>query len=112
MNNLRKIILKYWQFLIASIVILIGISISSTRINSEEKVLKRDLELERKSRKNIINSNRILVDEHEKEIKEIRKERSLLKKDALKQKESMKKELSVNSSNIDKILREKFNLKG
>ena len=112
LKKIKDLFLKYWQFLVAGIVVLVGIALGTTNNRSEKRVLRKDLELQNKSSEEIKNSTIQVIEDHKETIENINIERTKAEKEALEQKEKRKEELKDNSEELDNILRDKFNLKG
>lgn len=112
LKKIKDLFLKYWQFLVAGIVVLVGIALGTTNNKSEKRVLRKDLELQNKSSEEIKNSNIQAIEDHKETIENINIERAKAEKEALEQKEKRREELKDNSEELDNILRDKFNLKG
>ena len=107
-----KKIKEYWQWFIGGVTIL-GIGILASRKRDSEQIVKvGDGELEKIRGEKIIKAQEVLYEKHNKKRDNAQKEFEIESAKIDKQKEARLKELENNPEELDKILKEKYKLKG
>jgi 1,2-phenylacetyl-CoA epoxidase catalytic subunit len=109
-KKIKKLFLKYWKLLVGGVLFLIGFFISASK--NDNKVLKKDLEIYKKSNKQLEKDITKSTNDFLKEVKTINQDKKLQEESADKNKEENKKELLKDSKKLDKILKEKYGLNG
>ena len=105
---------KYWKALLAGILVFVGYIIGSgrnSRKTLELQLAKNDSDEKIKSIKKQIENEAVLTVEHDKKIKDLQHDHvKKIKSIEQKTKKNIEK-LSNNDESLDKILKEKYNLK-
>ena len=113
MSFLKKIkifIKDYWGALVAAILVAIGYLLGTS--GSREKVLKKDIEAQKKASNEIKEGTDLAIEEFKKTQEQNLKEKSEKEKEADHAKRERKEELLNDDENLDKILKEKYKLSG
>ena len=101
----------YWQWIVGGILAIIAIAASKKR-DSEAKIREGDSELEKKRSEKIIAAQEDIYEQHLEKRSAAQKEFTRKSEKIAKIKSSRKKELENNPEELDKILKEKYKLKG
>jgi hypothetical protein len=104
---------EYWQWFLGIVVTILGVGVLASRKRDSKTILKiSDGELEKIRSEKIIKAQEDLYEKHNKKRDAAQKEFESKNSKIDKQKEDRAKELENNPEELDKILKEKYNLKG
>jgi len=101
----------YWQWIVGGILAIIAIAASKKR-DSKQKIREGDSEFEKKRSKKIVEAQEDIYEQHLEKRSAAQKEHSRSSEEIAKIKSARKKELENNPEELDRILKEKYNLKG
>jgi len=113
MQKIKEKIKEYWQWVLGVVVAILGVGVLASRKRDSETIVKvGDGELEKKRSEKIINAQKEIYEKHNE--KRLAAEREFKEKSEKIRniKETRQKELENDSEKLDKILKEKHNLKG
>ena len=112
-SNMIDKIKEYWQYVVGAVVAILALGVAaSKKRDSKEIVEKGDLELEKEKADKIRTAEREIFQAHEKKRSDAQ-ESYKKKADTIKKiKDARRKELENDSEKLDKILEEKYKLKG
>ena len=106
-----KKIKEYWQWIVGGILAIIAIAASKKR-DSETIIKVGDSELEKKRSEKIISAQEDLYEQHSEKRNAAQEEHTRKSEEIAKIKSTRKKELENNPEELDRILKEKYDLKG
>ena len=110
---MMKKIKKCWQWFVGVVITIVGVGILASRKRESEQIIKvGDGEIEKIRGEKIIKAQEDLYEKHNKKRSEAQKEFDSESTKIDEQKEARQKELENNPEKLDKILREKYKLKG
>ena len=101
----------YWQWIVGGLLAIIAIAASKKR-DSETIIKVGDSELEKKRSEKIISAQEDLYEQHSEKRNAAQEEHARKSEEIAEIKSSRKKELENNPEELDKILKEKYKLKG
>ena len=101
----------YWQWIVGGLLAIIAIAASKKR-DSKLKVREGDSELEKKRSEKIIKAQEDIYEQHSEKRDAAQEEYSRQSEKIAKIKSARQKELENNPSELDRILKEKYKLKG
>ena len=102
---------EYWQWIVGGILAIIAIAASKKR-DSETIIKVGDSELKKKRSEKIISAQQDLYEKHNKKRSAAQEEHARKSEDISEIKSAREKELENNPNELDRILKEKYNLKG
>ena len=102
---------EYWQWIVGGILAIIAIAASKKR-DSETIIKVGDSELEKKRSEKIIEAQEDIYEKHLEKRSAAQEDFTRESEKIAKIKSARQKELENNPEELDKILKEKFNLKG
>jgi len=104
---------EYWQWFLSIVITILGVGVLASRKRESEQIIKvGDGEIEKIRGEKIIKAQEDLYEKHNKERSEAQKEFASKSAKIDEQKEARQKELENNPEKLDKILKEKYKLKG
>jgi hypothetical protein len=106
-----KKIKEYWQWIVGGLLAIIAIAASKKR-DSETIIKVGDSELEKKRSEKIISAQEDLYEQHNKKRSTAQEDHTRESEKIAGIKSARKKELENNPEELDKILKEKYKLKG
>ena len=101
----------YWQWIVGGILAIIAIAASKKR-DSKQKIREGDSEFEKKRSEKIIAAQEDIYEQHLEKRSAAQKEHSRASEEIAEIKSTRKKELENNPEELDRILKEKYKLKG
>ena len=101
----------YWQWIVGGILAIIAIAASKKR-DSEAKIREGDSEFEKKRSEKIIEVQKDIYEQHLEERSAAQKEHARKSEEIAEIKSARQKELENNPDELDRILKEKYKLKG
>ena len=101
----------YWQWIVGGILAIIAIAASKKR-DSEAKIRKGDSKLEKKRSEKIIAAQEDIYEQHLEKRSSAQEEFARKSEKIAKIKSARQKELENNPNELDRILKEKYKLKG
>ena len=108
--KIKSYVIKHWKALVAGLLVLVGYILGTS--GNREKVLKKDVKSLQDSQKKInLNTDRAIKKYTTRRENNL-KEKNSQENAADKKEKERKEELLKDSSKLDKILREKYGLKG
>ena len=102
---------EYWKWIVGGLLAIIAI-VASKKRDSETIIKVGDSELEKKRSEKIIKAQEVLYEKHNKKRDFAQEEFESKNSKINEQKEARQKELENNPEELDKILKEKYKLKG
>jgi len=102
---------EYWQWVVGGLLTIIAI-VASKKRDSEEIIKAGDSELEKKRSAKIIAAQEDLYEQHFEKRNAAQEEHARKSEEIAKIKSARKKELENNPDELDRILKEKYKLKG
>ena len=104
---------EYWQWILGTVVAILGVGVLASKKRDSEQIVKvGDGELEKNRGEKIIKAQEDIYEQHNKKRDDAQKEFTRKSEKIAEIKSTRKKELENNSEELDKILKEKHNLKG
>ena len=104
---------EYWQWFLSIVITILGVGVLASRKRESEQIIKvGDGEIEKIRGEKIIKAQEDLYEKHNKQRSEAQKEFDSESTKIDEQKEARQKELENNPEKLDKILKEKYKLKG
>ena len=104
---------EYWQWALGVIVAIIGVgALAGKKRDSKAKVNEGDSELEKKRSEKIIEAQEDIYEQHLEKRSAAEKEHSRKSEKIAEIKSARQKELENNPDELDRILKEKYKLKG
>ena len=110
LQKAKKFVTKYWEILVAAALVAVGFVLGTS--GNREKVLKKDIEAQKKSAASIQKGTDEAIEKHARSQEENENEKAQREKDADEKKDDRKEELLKDSEKLDKVLKEKYGLKG
>ena len=108
-----KKIKEYWQWLLGIVVAILGVGVLASRKRDSEQIVKvGDGELEKKRSEKIISAQEDLYEQHSEKRNAAQEEHTRKSEEIAEIKSARKKELENNPEELDRILKEKYDLKG
>jgi hypothetical protein len=112
-EKIKEKIKEYWQWAAAVVVAILGVGVLASRKRDSEQIVKvGDGELEKIRGEKIISSQAEIYEKHSKKRSEAERNFKEKSEKIRNIKESRQKELENDPEKLDRILREKHNLKG
>ncbi len=102
---------EYWQWIVGGILAIIAIAASKKR-DSETIIKVGDSELEKERSEKIISAQEDLYEQHNKKRSSAQEEHARKSEKIAEIKSTRQKELENNPNELDRILKEKYKLKG
>ena len=109
-KRVKAVVVEYWEIFLAIAGLLTGVIIGT--YGKREKVAQADAEARKKASEDIQSGTDIAIEEFHTARKEILDDKNSQEKEADKKEVERKEELLNNSSKLDKVLKEKYNLDG
>ena len=104
---------EYWQWVLGVIVTIIGIgALAGKKRDSKAKVKEGDSEFEKKRSEKIIEAQEDIYEQHLEKRSAAQKEYTRKSEKIAETKSTRQKELENNPDELDRILKEKYKLKG
>tara|TARA_A100001201_G_C4042333_1_gene187090 strand:+ start:127 stop:462 length:336 start_codon:yes stop_codon:yes gene_type:complete len=104
---------EYWQWALGVIVAIIGVgALAGKKRDSKAKVKEGDSEFEKKRSEKIIEAQEDIYEQHLEKRSAAEKEHSRKSEEIAEIKSARQKELENNPDELDRILKEKYKLKG
>ena len=104
---------EYWQWFLGVVIAVISVgALAGKKRDSKAKIREGDSELEKKRSEKINKAQEFLYETHSKKRDAAQKEFESKSSKINEQKETRQKELENNPEELDKILKEKYKLKG
>ena len=110
LKKAKKVILEYWEILVAIVMLLAGVIIGTS--GNREKVSQEDANARKKASSKIQKGTDRAIKNYHDTREKIDTEKKEQESKADQKKEERKEELLNNSSSLDKVLKEKYGLKG
>jgi len=110
LKKAKKILLEYWEILVAIVMLLIGVIIGTS--GNREKVSQEDANARKKASSKIQKGTDRAIKNYHDTREKIDTEKKEQESKADQKKEERKEELLNDSSSLDKVLKEKYGLKG
>ena len=101
----------YWQWIVGGLLAIIAITASKKR-DSKAKIREGDSEFEKKRSEKIIAAQEDLYEQHSEKRNAAQEEHTRKSEEIAEIKSARQKELENNPEELDKILKEKYKLKG
>jgi len=104
---------EYWQWVLGVVVAIVGIGALAGKKRDSKKIVKEgDSEFEKKRSEKIIEAQEDIYEQHLEKRSAAQKEHSRSSEEIAEIKSARKKELENNPDELDRILKEKYKLKG
>ena len=104
---------EYWQWVLGVVVAIVGIGALAGKKHDSKKIVKEgDSEFEKKRSEKIIEAQEDIYEQHLEKRSAAQKEHSRSSEEIAEIKSARKKELENNPDELDRILKEKYKLKG
>ena len=104
---------EYWRWALGVVVAILGVGVLASRKRDSKQIVKvGDGELEKIRGEKIISAQEDLYEQHSKKRSAAQEEFTRKSEEIAKIKSSRKKELENNPEELDRILKEKYDLKG
>jgi hypothetical protein len=104
---------EYWQWVVGTVVAILSIGVLASRKRDSKTIVKvGDSEFEKERGEKIINAQTEIYEKHNEQRSIAEREFKEKSEKIRKNKENRQKELENNPEELDKILKEKHNLKG
>jgi len=110
LKKIKEIVVEYWEIFVGGIVLLFGIFLGTS--GSREKVLKNDIDSQKKAAEDIKKGTDEAIDKHSQTRQENLSRKEEQERAADEQEKERKKELLKDSEKLDTVLEEKYGLKG
>ena len=104
---------EYWQWVLGVIVAILGVGVLASRKRDSEQIVKvGDGDLEKKRSEKILEAQEELYEEHSEKRNAAQEEHTRKSEKIAEIKSARQKELENNPAELDRILKEKYKLKG
>ena len=110
LKKVKEVVVEYWEIFVAAIMLLVGVVIGTS--GSREKVLKEDIKSKEKANRDYRKSTEKAIKKHTKASEAAEERKAQREADADIEKSKQKEELLKDSDNLDRILKEKYDLDG
>ena len=112
-KKIKEKIKEYWQWVAAIVVAILGVGVLASRKRDSEKIVKvGDGELEKIRGEKIISAQEDIYEQHSEKRTAAQEEFARKSEKIAEIKSSRQKELENNPDELDRILKEKYKLKG
>ena len=112
-KKIKEEIKEYWQWILGVVVAILGVGVLASKKRDSEQIVKvGDGELEKKRSEKIIAAQEDIYEQHLEKRSASEKEHTRKSEEIAKIKSTRKKELENNPEELDRILKEKYDLKG
>jgi hypothetical protein len=112
-KKIKEEIKEYWQWILGVVVAILGVGVLASRKRDSEQIVKvGDGELEKIRGEKIISAQEDLYEQHSEKRNAAQEEFARKSEEIAKIKSTRKKELENNPEELDRILKEKYDLKG
>lgn len=107
---MKKLLSEYWEWLAGLAVLLVGIVIGTS--GDRNRVLRQDSKSKDKALKNIVEGSKKAIEENQQRLEKAEQVRVEQEENLAEDMKEKKEKLLKDSDKLDKILEEKYNLKG
>ena len=112
-KKIKEKIKEYWQWVAAVVVAILGVGVLASKKRDSEQIVKvGDGELEKIRGEKIISAQEDLYEQHSEKRNAAQEEHARKSEEVAEIKSARKKELENNPEELDRILKEKYDLKG
>lgn len=110
LQKAKNLVTEYWEIFVGAALVAAGFVWGTS--GSREKVLKKDIKAQKKAAKSIAQGTDEAIEKHNKSQKKNEDEKAQREEEADQNQEDRKEELLKDSKKLDKVLKEKYGLKG
>lgn len=110
LKKAKDIIVEYWEIFLAGVALLVGIVVGTS--GNREKVAQGDADARKQASEDIQQGTNKAIKDYQKATSKNASNKKEKEEAADKKEEERKEELLNDSSKLDKVLKDKYNLKG
>lgn len=110
LKKIKKFVFKYWEALVAFILVLAGILIGTSK--GRERVLSKDVDLQKKSMSEVKKGTDKSIKKYQETLEKNKEDKKSKEEEADKKEDERTEEILKDPKELDTILKTKYGLKG